>query len=310
MRRHPPRKTVSSRSPSPSPQEHDEEELPPLQSGSESEGEEEEKTCSRVTHERGAADGLPSVTYTLYKHLIELLEAPEKLELLAVRLVGGEQQLNLRVRVTCQVVEGLVSVLVDSGAQVSLLKTGTFHASSIKTSPNPVRLKVANGQYMGGGRTEVHLEIEFLNHEALSRPDEGKRVTLGGTSYEADMDYHVISTYDFMAATDSGVQPAQRFMTLYKDDRLSSLSAHLAFEESRWAHAEREQVCRAVRAVKPCQRPLQRIWFYSRSLPRGGCRTGSKRDISGCLQLCILRKSSIMQDILAQQGLRMVQPIG
>ena len=77
LTRHRPRKTVSSLSPSPSPEEDDEEELPPLQSGSESEGEEEEKTCSRVTHERGAADGPSPVTYTLYEHLIELLEAPE-----------------------------------------------------------------------------------------------------------------------------------------------------------------------------------------------------------------------------------------
>ena len=164
MTRHHPRKTVSSPPPSPSPQEDDEEELPPLQSGNESEGEEEEKTCSRVTHERGAADGPPPVAYTLYEHLIELLEAPEKLELLAVRLVGGERQLHLRLRVTCQGVERLVSVLVDPGAQVSLLRTGLFPASCIKTSPNPVCLKVANGQYMGGGRTEVHLEMEFLNH--------------------------------------------------------------------------------------------------------------------------------------------------
>ena len=28
---------------------------------------------------------------------------------------------------------------------------------------------------MGGGRTEVHLEMEFLNHEELSRPDKGKK---------------------------------------------------------------------------------------------------------------------------------------
>ena len=261
MARHRPRKAVSFPSPSPCPQEDDEEELPPLQSGSESEGEEEEKTCSRVTHERGAADGPPPVTYTLYEHLIKLLEVAEKLELLAVRLVGGERQLQLRLRVNCQGVKGLVSVLVDSGGQVSLVRTGLFPASCIKTSPNPVRLKVSNGQYMGGGRTEVHFEMEFLNHEELSRPDKGKRVTLGGTFYEADMDWDVIIGYDFMPATATGVQPAQSSMTLYKDDRLSWLSAHLAFEESHWAHAEREQLCRAVRAVKPCQRPLDEYGF-------------------------------------------------
>ena len=75
---------------------------------------------------------------------------------------------------------------------------------------------------------------------------------MGGTFYKADMDWDVISGYDSMAATETGVQPAEGSMTLYKDDRLSWLSAHLAFEESHWVHAERKQLCRAVRGVKPC----------------------------------------------------------
>ena len=57
---------------------------------------------------------------------------------------------------------------------------------------------------MGGGRTEVHLEMEFLNHEELSRPDKGKRITCGGTFYEADMDLDVIISYDVMGSTDTG----------------------------------------------------------------------------------------------------------
>ena len=146
-------------------------------------------------------------------------------------------------------------------AKVSLVRTGLLSASCIKTSPDPVRLKVANGQYMGGGSTEVHLEMEFLNHEELSRPDKGKSATLVGTFYEAEWDWHVIIRYDFMAATDTGVQPAQSSIPLCKDDCLSWLSAHPAFEESHWAHAEREQLCRAVRAVKPCQRPLDEYGF-------------------------------------------------
>ena len=114
---------------------------------------------------------------------------------------------------------------------------------------------------MRGGRTEVHREMDFLDHEELSRPDEGKRVTLGGTFYEADMDWDVIIGYDFMAAANTGVQRARSSMTLYKDDRLFWLSPHRAFEESHWANAEREQLCRTLRAVKPCQRPLDEYGF-------------------------------------------------
>ena len=294
----------------PNPQDDDEEELPPLQSGSKSEGEEEEQTCSRVTYERGAAEGPPPVTYTLYKHLIELLQAPERLELLAVRFVGGERQLHLRLRVTCQGVERLVSALVDLGEQVSLVRSGLFPASCIETSPNPVRLKVATGQYMGGGRTEIHLEMEFLNHEELSRPDKGKRVTLGGTFYEEHMDWDVISGYDFMAPTDTGVQPAQRSMTLYKKDRLSWLSAHLTFGGSHSAHAERVRLCRAVQAVKPCQRPLDESCFTLEAFQEAVAGLGAGEPSVNAFSSCILQSSSIMQDILAHQGLRMVQAMG
>ena len=66
---------------------------------------------------------------------------------------------------------------------------------------------------MGGGSTEVHLEMEFLNHEEVSRPDKGRRATEVGTFYEAEMDWDVIIGYDFMAATDTGLQPAQSSMT-------------------------------------------------------------------------------------------------
>ena len=248
MTRPRPPKAISSPPPSPSPQEDDEEVLPPLQSGNEREGEEEEETCSRVIHERGAADRPPLVTYTV--------EAAGKLELSAIRLVGGERQLHLQLWVTCGGVERFLSVLVDSGAQVSVMNTGLIPASCIKRSANPVCLKVANGQYMGAGRTEVHLETEFLNHEEMSRPDKRKRINLGGTCDEADMDWDIMVGSDFMAATDTGVLPVQGSMTIYKKDCLWWLSAHLAFKESYWAHAEREQFCRAVQGVKLCQRPL------------------------------------------------------
>ena len=217
----------------------------------------------------------PPITYTLYKHLIELLEAAEKLELLAVHFVGGERQLHLLLRVTCPGVERLVTVLVDSGAQVCLVRIGHFLASCIRTSPNPVHLKVANGQYMGGGRNEVHLEMEFLNHEKPSRLDKGKRVTLGGTFYEGDMDWNVIIGYDFMSATDAGVQPAESSMTIYKDHPSSWLSSHLAFAESHRAHAEGEQLFRAIRAVKQCQGPLDEYHFTPEEFQDAAARLGA-----------------------------------
>ena len=75
------------------------------------------------------------------------------------------------------------------------------------------------------------------------------------------MDWGVIIGYDFMAATGTGVQPAQSPIILCKDDRLSWLSAHLALEERPWARVECKRLCRAVRPVKACERLLDEYGF-------------------------------------------------
>ena len=76
------------------------EELPGLEGGSDNEDEEEEvRALSNAdTSKLGAADGQSAVTYPLYKHLVELLQTPEKLELMEVRSIRKDSQLQLRIR--------------------------------------------------------------------------------------------------------------------------------------------------------------------------------------------------------------------
>ena len=70
-----------------------------------------------------AADGQPEpIVQDLHQSLIELLERPEILRLHAVRRMGRERQLHLKVRALCGEVEKVFDVLVDTGAQVSLVK--------------------------------------------------------------------------------------------------------------------------------------------------------------------------------------------
>ena len=72
-----------------------------------------------------AADGQPEpIVHDLHQSLVELLERPEILSLHAVRRVGRERQLHLKVRALCGEVEKVFDVLVDTGAQVSLVKAG------------------------------------------------------------------------------------------------------------------------------------------------------------------------------------------
>ena len=182
-----------------------------------------------------AADGQPEpIVHDLHQSLVELLERPEILSLHAVRRVGRERQLHLKVRALCGEVEKVFDVLVDTGAQVSLVKAGLLLPECLADSRKPVRLKVANGQYMVGGTKEAAIGLQFVNHRELSRPDLSKEILLQGRFYEAEMDWDMIVGYDFMMETDSGVLPAQASMTLYQDDQLSWLSSPEHHVECQW----------------------------------------------------------------------------
>ena len=157
-------------------------------------------------------------------------------------LVGRERQLHLKVRALCEEVEKVFDVLVDTGAQVSLVKAGLLPPECLTDSRKPVRLKVANGQYMVGGTKEGAIGLQFVNRGELSRPDLGKEIFLQGRLQEAETDWDMIVGYDFMMETDSGVLPAQASMTLYQDDQLSWLSSPEHHVECQWIHPERNQL--------------------------------------------------------------------
>ena len=191
------------------------------------------------------------ITHDLHHSLIELLERPEIPRLHAVRRVGRERQLHLKVHALCGEVEKVFDVLVDTGAQVSLVKAGLLPPECLTTSRGPVRLKVANGQYMVGGTKEAAIALQFVNHRELSRPDLGKEILLKGYFYEAQMDWDMIVGYNFMMETDSGVLAAQASMTLYQDDQLSLLSSPEHHVECQWIHPERHQLEVAALGTEP-----------------------------------------------------------
>ena len=198
------------------------------------------------------ADGQPEpIVHALHQSLIELLEQPGILSLHAVRRVGREQQLHRKVRALCGEVEKVFDVLVDTGAEVSLVKAGLLPPECLTDSRKPVRLKVANGQNMVGGTKEAAIGLQFVNHRELSRPDLGKEILLQGRFYEAEMHWDMIVGYDFMMETDSGVLPAQASRTLYQDDQLSWLLSPEHHVECQWIHPERNQLKVAALGTEP-----------------------------------------------------------
>ena len=176
-------------------------------------------------HELGAADGQEPITHALHQHLVELLNHPDKLNLYEVHEVGDSKQLHLRIRVTCGDVKRIADVLVGPGRQVSVVRSEFLPEESLRASAGPVRLRVANRQYMVGGRMECHMNFGFINHLELSKPEKGKLVKLSGGFSEAVMEWDLILGFEFIAGTNSGIQPAQCSMTLYEGDRLSWLSS-------------------------------------------------------------------------------------
>ena len=199
-----------------------------------------------------AADGQPEpIVHDLHQSLIELLERPEILSLHAMRRVGREQQLHLKVRALCGEVEKVFGVLVDTGAHVSLVKSGLLPPECLTDSRKPVRLEVANGQYMVGGTRKATIGLQFVNHPEPSRPDLRKEILLQGRFYEAQMDWDMIIGYNFMIETDSGVLAAQASMTLYQDDQLSWLSSPEHHVECQWIHPECNQLEVAALGTEP-----------------------------------------------------------
>ena len=168
---------------------------------------------------------------TIRDHTLEVLMHPDVLELHAVRVVhtpyGDERQLHLKVRVRCGREEKVVDVLVDTGAEVSLVQRGLFKEELLQPSRRPVRLKVANREIMGGGTHEATISMEFWEHERLNCPDLAKGSTLSGNFYMADItDCDMIMGYDFMVANAIGALPHRATLVREDDECLTYMAVH------------------------------------------------------------------------------------
>ena len=171
--------------------------------------------------------------YTICDHTLEVLMHPDVLELHAVSVVhtsqGDERQLHLKVRLRCGQEELVVDVLVDTGAQVSLVRRGLFKEESLQHSRRPVRLKVANREIMGGGTHEDTISMEFWEHERLNCPVLAKRSTLSGNFYVADItDWDMIMGYDFMVGNAIGALPHRATLVREDNECLTWLSTDYA----------------------------------------------------------------------------------
>ena len=192
--------------------------------------------------------------YTIRDHTLEVLMHPDVLELHAMRVVhtpqGDERQVHLKVRVRCGQEGLMVDVLVDTGAQVSLVRRGLFKEESLQPNPRPLHLKMANGEIMGGGTHEATISMEFYEHERLNRPVLAKRNTLSGNFYVADItDCDMIMGYDYMGGNTIGALPHRATLVREDNECLTWLSMDYACRSSQWNAEEEDQIVHAVQAV-------------------------------------------------------------
>ena len=168
--------------------------------------------------------------YTIRDHTLEVLMHPIVLELHAVRVVhtphyDDERQLHLKMRVWCGKKEVIADVLVDTGAQVSLVRKGLFLEEFPKPSRRPVRLKVANGKIIDGATHEAIIGRELWEHDRLNRPDLSKRIVLSGNSYAADIfDWDIIMGYGGLVSNAIGALPHRATLVREDKERLTWLS--------------------------------------------------------------------------------------
>ena len=192
--------------------------------------------------------------YTIRDHTLEVLMHPSVLELHAVRVVhtphGDERQLHLKVRVRCGNKEVIADVLVDMGAQVSFVWKGLFSVEFLKPSRTPVRLKVANGEILGGGTHEATISMKFREHDRLNRPDLSKRIVLSWNFYAADIsDWDINMGYDFMVSNAIGALSHGATLLREEEEGLTWLSTDHAPGLSQWTGDDEERILQAVKTV-------------------------------------------------------------
>lgn len=103
--------------------------------------------------------------------------------------------------------EMVVKILVDTGAQVNLVRRGLFQDEGIPAK-DPVRLQAAGGQILGGGTRTLKLALHLVATDYGTNEDYTHVVN--DNFYIADITCDVILSYPLLRSRKIGVMPHKR----------------------------------------------------------------------------------------------------
>ena len=131
-----------------------------------------------------------------------------------VKFVGGAKspkkgyEIQLRVPVSFEPVGGEHrewQALIDTGAEVSLIKKGILPEGMYQPATRPVRLVAANNQRLCGGTQVVRVQLHFLAVDTDSK--EKREFYVLTTLYVAEMEEDIILSYHWLAEVGCSVYP-------------------------------------------------------------------------------------------------------
>lgn len=131
------------------------------------------------------------------------------------RIFSVEQDLQLMMPILVGLPNGvqkLMNVLVDTGAQVNLIRSGLVEPGLMDVAVEPVRLLAANNQVIEGGDKVVPLSLGFMQFQGGEwKPD---LLVLEGIFFQAAIEVDMILSYPWLLENKLGVFPHHNSLAL------------------------------------------------------------------------------------------------
>jgi hypothetical protein len=110
----------------------------------------------------------------------------------------------------------MIKVLVDTGAEVNLVRPDLFHHSIFQPAEKPLKLITVSGGDLEGGKHTISLVLHLHGeHQTTKKKSEH---LLGGLFYEANIGWDAILSYPLLQEQKIGVLPNRECLILDQTD--------------------------------------------------------------------------------------------